>query len=63
LDVPLGEETERYRVQLLDGGVVIADYETTTPNLSLPSNITADTAAISQASRAYGWGAETMSVV
>jgi hypothetical protein len=63
LDVPLGEETERYRVQLLDGETVVAEYETHTPNLTTPSNITADTAAISQASRAYGWGAETMFVV
>ena len=57
LDVPLGEETELYRVQLLDGETVVAEYETASPNLSVASNITADTITISQASRAYGWGA------
>jgi len=57
LDVPLGEDTELYRVQLFEGETVVAEYETHTPNLTTPSNITADTAAISQASRAYGWGA------
>ncbi|MDA8708535.1 glycoside hydrolase/phage tail family protein, partial [Hellea sp.] len=63
LDVPLGEEEERYRVQLLSGGTLIAEYETAAPSLSLPDLQNADTVAISQASRAYGWGAHaTLSV-
>jgi len=57
LDVPLGEEVERYRVELLQGGVVIGIYETTEPKLTLGSLQNADTVSIAQASRAYGWGA------
>ena len=59
LDVPLGEEEERYRVQLLLNNALIAEYETTSPGLSLPDLQNADTVAIAQGSRAYGWGAET----
>jgi len=57
LDAPLGEEIEAYRVQLWVGGAVFTEYETTNPSLTIPSLGNADTATISQASRAYGWGA------
>ncbi len=56
LDVPLGEEAERYRVQLWNGGEVIAEHEAMVPNLTLPSLENADAVSIAQASRAYGWG-------
>lgn len=57
LDVPLGEEEERYRVQLWNEGAVIAEYETIEPTLTLPTLQNADTVTIAQASRAFGWGA------
>lgn len=57
LDVPLGEEEERYRVQLWSQDAVIAEYEVTEPSLSLTTFHNADAVTISQASRAYGWGA------
>ena len=61
LDVPLGEEAERYRVQLWADGAVIAEHETSEPRLTLPSLQNADSLSIAQASRAYGWGtAETL---
>jgi len=56
LDVPLGEETEQYRVQLWSDGAVIAEYETAMSSLMLPSLENADVVSISQASRAFGWG-------
>ena len=56
LDVPLGEEEERYRVQLWADGVVIAEHETTAPMLTLPSLQNVDSLSIAQASRAFGWG-------
>ena len=63
LDVPLGEEIERYRVQLWKEGVVIAEYETTEPTLTLPTLQNTDTVSIAQASRAFGWGAaETLPI-
>ncbi len=63
LDVPLGEEIERYRVQLNSNGAVIAEYETAEPKLTLPSLQGADGLTIAQASRAYGWGAaQTLSL-
>lgn len=57
LDVPLGEETELYRVQLWADGAVIAEHETTKASLRLTDIQDADTVSIAQASRAYGWGA------
>ena len=57
LDVPLGEETESYRVQLLADGAVIAQHETAEPSLTLMDIRNAEIVSISQASRAYGWGA------
>lgn len=57
LDVPLGEEVERYRVQFWAEGAVIAEHETREPILTLPSLQNADSLSIAQASRAYGWGA------
>ena len=57
LDVPLGEEEERYRVQLWADGAVIAEHETTEPSLTLSSLGEADSLSIAQASRAFGWGA------
>ena len=57
LDVPLGEETKAYRVQLWNEGAVIAEYETIEPTLTLPTLQNADTVTIAQASRAFGWGA------
>ena len=57
LDVPLGEETEAYRVQFWAEGAAIAEYETTEPSLSLATLPNADTISIAQASRAFGWGA------
>ena len=58
LDVPLGEEAEHYRVQLWSGGEVIAEHETTAPQLTLSNLENADSVSIAQASRAFGWGAE-----
>ena len=63
LDVPLGEEVERYRVQLWSDGVVIAEHETSVPMLMLPSLENVESVSISQGSRAFGWGAaETLSL-
>ena len=56
LDVPLGEEIERYRVQLWKEGVVIAEYETSEPKLTLSTLQNADNISIAQGSRAHGWG-------
>ena len=58
LDVPLGEEEERYRVQLWAEGVVVAEHETREPMLILPPLQNVDSISIAQASRAFGWGAE-----
>ena len=63
LDVPLGEETEQYRVQLWAKGVVIAEYETAEPKLTLSTLQNAESVSIAQASRVFGWGAaETLSL-
>jgi len=58
LDVPLSEEEERYKVQLLSGGEVIEEHETLAPRLILAGLKNADGVSIAQASRAYGWGAD-----
>ncbi len=57
LDVPLGEEEERYRLQFWVEGAVIAEYETIEPTIVLNSLESADSLSIAQASRAFGWGA------
>ena len=57
LDVPLGEETEHYRVRLWAQGIVVSEHETNTPFLTLLNLGDADEISISQASRAFGWGA------
>jgi len=58
LDVPIGEETEIYRVQLLMDETLIANYETHEPHISLnPTEImNSNQITIAQGSRAYGWG-------
>ena len=60
LDVPLGEETEVYRVQLYEGGSLIAEYEVSTSKVTLPEAGIgyADSVSITQGSQAYGWGSE-----
>lgn len=63
LDVPLGEETERYRVQLWEGDTVISEHEVTEPSLTLSDMQGTDKLSVAQASRAFGWGAdETVAV-
>jgi len=61
LDVPLGEETEIYRVKLIMNGTVTAEYEVSTPEITRPEAeiMAANEICIAQGSRAYGWGAET----
>ena len=63
LDVPLGEETEAYRVQLWNEGAVIAEYETAELSLTLSTLQNFESVTIAQASRVFGWGAaETLSL-
>ena len=63
LDVPLGEETEAYRVQLWVQGAVIAEYETAELSLTLSTLQNFESVTIAQASRVFGWGAaETLSL-
>ncbi len=62
MDVPLGEETEQYRVQCLSGGNIMSDYEVTQPQITLPQSglEISDQIAIAQGSRAFGWGARAI---
>ena len=58
LDVPLGEESEFYKISVIYVDGQSADFDTITPRLSLPNMARADIATISiaQGSRAYGFG-------
>ena len=59
--MPLGEETEAYRVQLWAEGEVIAEYETVESMITLPTLQNVESVSIAQASRSFGWGvAETL---
>jgi len=59
LDIPLGEATEIYRVELLTGDQNIAEYEVEHPHISLLVSELggADHIAIAQGSLRFGWGA------
>ena len=59
LDVPLGEETELYRVQLLSDGQVIFESEVSQSQIILSQTDIdkTDIISIEQGSRAFGWGA------
>jgi len=66
-DPPLSEETERYRLEILDGSDVVRTAETTTPAFLYTSAMQAAdfpggtpdplTVRVAQHSAAYGWGA------
>lgn len=55
LDVPLGEDNLRFRVESLRGGLVIESVDVDSTR-ALLSNIDVDTVRISQASTVYGFG-------
>jgi len=66
-EVPLGEEREVYRVQILDGDTVVRTAETTTPTFTyaavqraadFPAGPTGVLAVrVAQGSALFGWGA------
>ncbi len=59
LDVPLGEETEVYRVRFYEGESVIAEYVVSSAEFSISETdiIMADRVSIVQGSQGFGWGA------
>ncbi len=59
MDVPLGEDIELYRVQLLAGEQLIFDSEVRETHITLSQTDVdmADIISIAQGSRAFGWGA------
>ena len=60
LDVPLGEEVERYRVEFWASDILSISYETETAELVvLASDLTSSTdIRISQASQSFGYGSQ-----
>ena len=60
LDIPLGEDSEIYRVELLSEGQSTSEYEVIEPQitLSISDLFTIDQIRITQGSQIYGWGAE-----
>ena len=63
--MPLGEETEVYRVQFFEGQTLLAEYEVSTPELTLPEADvgTGDNVSIAHGSQAYGWGESIKTVL
>jgi hypothetical protein len=72
-EVPLGEEREVYRVEILDGATVIRTEETTTPSLrytaaqraaDLPTGpVGALSVRVAQGSALFGWGASSQTLL
>ena len=62
LDVPLGEDSEFYQVQLWAGQAVQASFETSMPEIFLePGSLAGiEKLTIAQGSRLYGWGAPAL---
>ena len=60
LDIPLGEDSEIYRVELLSEGQSTSEYEVIEPQitLSISDLFTINHIRITQGSQIYGWGAE-----
>lgn len=63
-EVPLGETSERYRVEARDGTTVVFSVETTIPAADLPATLAPGlTVEVRQYSDPYGWGAAAYAVV
>jgi len=62
LDIPLGEESEMYRVQFLFNNQVVSEYETVQVQLTRPESELSgiNQISITQGSRSFGWGASAI---